>query len=411
MWLDEFVTSTVGFALAVAVLAAVVMLVVYGYSLYVQHEVLKDYMWPVAEVVPTGSGTYYLAVINTGQQPFTIRYIIYPGGAMQTVNQGPLYRNQYWLTTVSQVPAWVMVCSTVDPHVCRTVQVNNYTIAPPPGGSSTTALAVSPTPTCPSGGEVMLLSTSTEYWGVPHVYQGVVNGQPSTSVPALISVYGIPYLELTPATTSSSGAMYWCGTYTSGSSVTVTLYGTYISYYSLIGDGFYVYLFLQPSGWGISSQYNWSIPFTTKNNFQVVYTEGYLYGGVLIFPYSNTPYIVVQWDPYYTNRNNLPGDWNVFVVTSATPSGASGYWWAGEGVGGFTPREDDTIIVSVTYNPSTNTISGTAEDLSTGQVSSFSLSLNGFFTPPASGHYAFGIGAATGGWYAEWVATKVAFQG
>ncbi|WP_243675781.1 hypothetical protein [Vulcanisaeta distributa] len=44
----------------------------------------------------------------------------------------------------------------------------------------------------------------------------------------------------------------------------------------------------------------------------------------------------------------------------------------------------------MSYNPSTNTLTGTAYDLNTGQSAGFTLSLNGYFTPPGSGTYVFG---------------------
>jgi hypothetical protein len=49
----------------------------------------------------------------------------------------------------------------------------------------------------------------------------------------------------------------------------------------------------------------------------------------------------------------------------------------------------------VTYNPSTNTLTGVATDLNTTQSANFTLNLNGYYTPPTSGNYVFGVGAGT----------------
>jgi hypothetical protein len=48
----------------------------------------------------------------------------------------------------------------------------------------------------------------------------------------------------------------------------------------------------------------------------------------------------------------------------------------------------------VTYDPSTNTLTGIAMDLNTGQSANFTLNLNGYYTPPTSGNYVFGVGEA-----------------
>ena len=399
MEFDELLTATIGFVLLATLLIGLALYFNHGFTLYTQNQVLEYYLWPVADAVPTGSGTYYLAVINTGQEPFTVKYIIYQGGSTQSVSTSTLYHNQYWLTTVSQPPAAVMVCSTIDPNVCVVAPVSNYTSITTITPCITTANIV-----------VMSLSTSQEVWNVVHIYQGIYNNQPTTSYPSLTTINNNPYLLLT-ATYGSSGVMYWCASYTSGGTVTITLYGTY-TVSAGVADGFYVEFFIQPNGWSISSQYNWSIPYiTSTSNFKVVYNPGALWSGIIIFPYSNNPYLVVQWDPYFTYRSGLSGDWNVWVVSSSSSSGAYGYWWAGEGSGGFTPNAGDTLVMTVTYNPATNTVSGTLKDLNTGQVSSFSLSLNGYFTPPTSGQYIFGIGGATGGHYANWATNYVSFQG
>jgi hypothetical protein len=59
--------------------------------------------------------------------------------------------------------------------------------------------------------------------------------------------------------------------------------------------------------------------------------------------------------------------------------------------------------MTITYNPQVNVLSGVVVDLSNiSEVSSFSINLNGYYTPPSSGNYVFGVGAATGGAYANW---------
>ena len=132
MGIDEIFTGVVGFAIAMAIVGAVVGGVLYGYYAYVHNQVLANYLWPVVDVVPNSSG-YYMAVINTGHEPLFVKYIIYPNGQSQNVNSGVLYQNQYWMTTLQSMPAAVMVCSAINPNVCVMAKVSGYTVL---GGGS-----------------------------------------------------------------------------------------------------------------------------------------------------------------------------------------------------------------------------------------------------------------------------------
>lgn len=75
--------------------------------------------------------------------------------------------------------------------------------------------------------------------------------------------------------------------------------------------------------------------------------------------------------------------------------------WDGIGTGAFQPNPS-AIGITVTYDPNTNTLSGVATDLNTGQSASFTLNLANYFTPPSSGNYVFGIGAGSWRGYADW---------
>jgi hypothetical protein len=75
-----------------------------------------------------------------------------------------------------------------------------------------------------------------------------------------------------------------------------------------------------------------------------------------------------------------------------------------------TPNPNDLINITVVYDPSANTVAAYATDLNTGQTASASVSLNGYFAPPQPGRYVFGIGAATGGCYANWAVLAASFS-
>jgi len=267
---------------------------------------------------------------------------------------------------------------------------------------------------------ILNLLNGQQYFGVPHVYQGVGGyyGSPTSQWPVYYgpsnassywSQGGIssdqPVLELTPAQTWSAGTMFWSETY-SGGVVKITIIGTFSNGSSPVAHGFIIYLFLEPTMWGISPNYNYSIVF-----------EGLL-------PQSPTPYIVVEWNPlwqYAYRTSGATGQWIVGLVTnsngnnssvgpSPSPNLGQGYrGWVGIGTGAFQPKPDEWINVTVTYDPSTNTLSGVAYDLNTGQSASFTLNLNGYYKPPSNGTYVFGVGAATGEhFYADWALLYVA---
>jgi hypothetical protein len=186
-------------------------------------------------------------------------------------------------------------------------------------------------------------------------------------------------------------------------------------------DGFEIYLFLTPTAWGISPAYNNSIPYTSTIAWKGT-TYPSLIEGDVIYPQSSTPYIVVQWDPYWqigSRANGATGQWNVWVVSntngnnpsvdpSPSPNIGSPYaGWDGIGTGAFQPNPGDRINITVTYDPFTNTLTGVATDLTTGQSANFTLNLGNYYTPPSSGNYVFGVGASGGG-YANWALLYVA---
>jgi len=278
---------------------------------------------------------------------------------------------------------------------------------------------------------ILNLLNGQQYFGTPHVYQGDNGGAPTSqwSVyygPSNASSYwshaGIssnqPVLKLVPAQQGVAGAMFWSETY-SGGSVTITMVSTFSEGSSPPADGLEIYLFLKPTMWGISPAYNWSIPYWATKSYHYPSPTA----GDVILPQSSTPYIMVQWDPWWqtaATQSGVTGQWNVWIVTnpsgnnagfspSPSPNLGSGYaCWDGIGTGYFEPNPGDRINITVTYNPSTNMLSGVATDLNTGQSASFTLNLGNYYTPPGSGSYVFGIAGNTGAAYANWALLYVA---
>jgi hypothetical protein len=268
---------------------------------------------------------------------------------------------------------------------------------------------------------ILNLLNGQEYFGAPHIYLGDKNGAPTSQWPVYYgpstanrywksTTINQPVLEIVPARTWSAGAMFWQEHY-SGGPVTITIVGTFSSGSQHPADGFVIYLFLPLSSltWGISPAYNYSIPYR-------VYYHASPFQGEVPFPQSSAQYIVVQWNPIWQTT----GQWNVFIASNPSgnnpsvgpiPSpnlGGRYAGWGGIGTGAFLPKSGDVIIITVTYDPGTNTLTGVATNLNTMQSAKFSLSLGGYYTPPKSGDYVFGVGAGTGDAYANWALLYVA---
>ena len=277
---------------------------------------------------------------------------------------------------------------------------------------------------------VMNLLGTSRTWGVPHVYQGDYAGNSLVSYPTPTSQWPVyysplnafnywsssqPVLDLVPAQSYVGGAMFWQWNYVGGN-VTVYLFGTYSSGTSPVADGFIVYLFLQPTMWSISPGYNYSIQYTSTAAFRgTAYPS--INEGDVILPQSSIPYIIVEWESYWQfgyTTSGATGQWNVWIVNNPSgnnpsfspypsPNLGSPYaGWGGIGTGAFQPSPGDRIEITITYDPTANVLSGSAYDENTGQSASFTVNLNGYYTPPSIGNYVFGVGAATGGAYANW---------
>lgn len=141
---------------------------------------------------------------------------------------------------------------------------------------------------------ILNLAPQSQVWAVPHVYQGDYDGNPTSNWPTYVVLSsGQPVLMMIPYQPSTAGVMFWEGYY-GGGSISITLIGTYtISSTPTFGDGFEVYLFLKPSTWSISPQFNYSIPYVAS---PAKIPPSSPAQGDLILPQSSSTYIMAQWD-------------------------------------------------------------------------------------------------------------------
>jgi len=124
--IEEITTSSIGFIIAMVVLGAIIGVGLYGYWVYVNHQTLENYLWPVAEVVPLRNGTYYLGIVNTGNEPIIVEDIYTNNSKVLSVDAKPLSHNQWLTETLSSLPVAVRVCSALDPKVCEVVPVHGW---------------------------------------------------------------------------------------------------------------------------------------------------------------------------------------------------------------------------------------------------------------------------------------------
>ncbi|MFB6470307.1 MAG: hypothetical protein TU36_003620 [Vulcanisaeta sp. AZ3] len=274
-------------------------------------------------------------------------------------------------------------------------------------------------------GMIMNLLGGQSNWYKPHIYVGENTFKPTNQWPifyssstananywalasATLSVAN-PILELVPnGDKNSGGAMFWNSTYTSGQSITISMIGTYTQSSTQPAAGFEIYLFIPPgNGWEISSSANYSTTLQFISASVLFIGSAASTGAVILPEAGNGKYLVIQWNPYYVAEKE-PNEFNIYVVDVSGGEVTNGSRIGPVGSGIFSPSPGDMICFIVTYNAATNTVTAIVRDLNTGQVAALlNYNLNGYFSPPKSGLYLFGVGAATGGSTANWGALYV----
>ena len=125
-FLEELMTEPIEFIIAMVILTTAVVIGLYGYWTYANHVTLENYLWPVAEVVPLRNGSYYLGIVNTGNEPIIVEDIYTNNSKVLSVDAKPLSHNQWLTETLNNLPVAVRVCSAIDPKVCTVVPVHGW---------------------------------------------------------------------------------------------------------------------------------------------------------------------------------------------------------------------------------------------------------------------------------------------
>ena len=226
---------------------------------------------------------------------------------------------------------------------------------------------------------------STQYWGYLPYSWGVLQLIPSA--------FGIAGAVLANTTTLQ---------YTGGN-LTVALVGSFTQYGYVPADGFTVAMFVSPPSTPINMTANYALKAWNVGEY-----GWYQWSGGIYYPYSKTPYIVVQWEPmwYYGRNPWTTGEFNVWVVNPmpdgtvtisninlVVEGGGNGFIWVSPG---------DLIFMEVTYDSQDNTIYTTVINLNTSSETTLRLPLYHNFTAPANGYYWVEVNAGSGGDTANW---------
>ncbi len=195
-----------------------------------------------------------------------------------------------------------------------------------------------------------------------------------------------------------------------GSSLTVSASGVYTSTSGWIADGYEVGMFMTPNSyiansnavayWVSSTEFGGESYLFNTNPPQGVFgplTSSGLQGDIM-FPYSPTPYIMVQWDPVFSQ-----GQFDIFIVSCTNPNTLPNFvTYSNIGNGGFEPNPGDILSLTVNYSSNTNSINASMEDMNTSQVATVTVTLPNNFSPPEAGTYALSISGNSGDGSANW---------
>ena len=203
-----------------------------------------------------------------------------------------------------------------------------------------------------------------------------------------------PVMLMAPASSTHYSGLFLYNA-SPGENVSVDSIG--VGYPNVAGDGFEAYLFVQPV-----TTTSWGDPYFATN---FGYIDGLGVHGLVILPYSESPYIVVQWDPYYnTVGGNSSPAFNLWLVTpqpngTVAEANVGGFGSLGS-TSGVTPQAGDYLSFNTSYSYQTNTVTAILRDENASGVN-YSLDVNltsHSFLPGegSSGSYFFGAGASTG---------------
>jgi hypothetical protein len=233
---------------------------------------------------------------------------------------------------------------------------------------------------------------STQYWGNLSLDLGVLQIVPAeyhVTAALMVNTTGIYY-------TGGNYTAMVIGTFSHGGARFIQPYPA---------DGYSIMLFVTPPKPLINNTANYT------NELLNVGMQGWevKLSGEIYYPFSITPYIVVQWDPYWNVARDpwTTGEFNVWVVhpsPNGTVNESDIKLLVGGGGNGFIKglSPGDLIEMKVTYDGYNNTIYAEVVDLNTSSTITLTLPLYSNFTVPHAGNYWTEVNAGTGNSYWNW---------
>ena len=208
---------------------------------------------------------------------------------------------------------------------------------------------------------------------------------------------------LVPSNYFVGGAVLAPSIYTSTSGQGYTMYvvaisgnatspgGSYSACYQRLSDGFTAYLFVKPSNL-LSNTFGTSVSLGLGSEF----------GGDVVIPYSPSPYIIVEWDPWFGTVTAYVIEWTgTPSTTGIQTSGVTILWEASNPVNIY-PSPGDDLGLFLLYFSNNNTLKVMIGDYTTGAYTTSTFVIPQGLIQPSSGIYYVGAGSQTGSCYANW---------
>jgi hypothetical protein len=363
--------------------------------------------------VPAITGILVIVVIVVGV--FGYFFLPYKGVPVINLHRGPVINNLIPPTTTSTTTSYTLIITNYplspnEKHILlglATVLGKSYKIVVYNGFSSEGQLIFGTLFNEPlinfsyvyfieNESYIQLFSPYSSYWSNVSYHNWVlqiVPAKPFSAAALMLNTTGLNY-------TGGNYTVVMVGTFTEGNS-SLGIYG--LPDYP--ADGYTVMMFVTP----VHNWVNGSTYYTSELRNVGMKSPAPGNSGEILYPYSSTPYIVVQWEPYwYASRYYWnTGEFNVWVVypsPNGTVTENNIKLLIGGGGNGFIQglQNGDLIMMTVTYDGHDNTIYAKVVDLNTSNVITLDLPLYTNFTTPHSGGYWTEINAGTGGSYWNW---------
>jgi chaperonin cofactor prefoldin len=167
--------------------------------------------------------------------------------------------------------------------------------------------------------------------------------------------------------------------------------GSYSACYQRLSDGFTAYLFVKPSNL-LTNTFGTSVSLGLGSEF----------GGDVVIPYSPSPYIIVEWDPWFGTVTAYVIEWTGTPSTTGMQTSGVTILWENSSSVNIYPSPGDDLGLFLLYFSNNNTLKVMIGDYTTGAYTTSTFVIPQGLIQPSSGIYYVGAGSQTGSCYANW---------